>query len=163
MRTRVTKLLQHGVTSAVRRGGTWHRRAIEWKKHRREKGYTWGSVSISVSSGASSVPPTGKMHRHSLDIPMRLFSCFFYWMWEKPPILLIKYKVAKMQIQALRLDPERDAVGRHGDSKVPITDIHLQSIPPLFSVDPWQDGKAFLPVRERCLLTMARGSVSENE
>lgn len=46
------------------------------------------------------------------------------------------------QIQALGLDPIRDAVGRRGDSKVPLTDRHHQSVAPPFSVDPWQDGEA---------------------
>lgn len=47
-----------------------------------------------------------------------------------------------IQIQVLGLDPVRDAVGRHGDSKVLLTDRHHQSVVPLFSVDFWQDGKA---------------------
>lgn len=78
MKTRVTKLLQHGVTSAVRRGGTRHRRAIKSERSTEEErvileglGMHQGSEAISVSSGASSVPPTGKMHRHGLDIPMQ--------------------------------------------------------------------------------------------
>lgn len=77
LKTRVTKLLQHRVTSAVRRG-TRHRRVVKSERSKEEVkvileglGMHQGSVAISVSSGTSSVPPTGKMCRHGLDIPMQ--------------------------------------------------------------------------------------------
>lgn len=78
MKTRVTKLLQHRVTRAVRRGGTRHRRVVKSERSTEEVkvileglGMHQGSVAISVISGASSVPPTGKIPRLGLDIPMQ--------------------------------------------------------------------------------------------
>lgn len=79
MKTWVTKLLSHRVTSAVRRrGGTRHRKAIKSERSIEEKrvileglGMHHGSVAISVSSGASSVLPAGKIHCHGLDISMQ--------------------------------------------------------------------------------------------
>lgn len=74
----VTKLLQHRVTSAVRRGGTRHRGVVKSERSTEEVklipeglGMHQGSVAISVSSGASSVPPTGKVPLLGLDIPMQ--------------------------------------------------------------------------------------------
>lgn len=71
---------------------------------------------------------------------MRFFSCFFDRMREKLPTSFIRYKVAKIQIQASGMEPVRDAVGKTwGTPRSPSqTDTTFPSWP-FFSVDFWQD------------------------